>query len=594
MTEAVPLLKQQTAEEYDAIVRADIDLFRDQAQAWTEGKLTDDEFRAFRLRRGIYTQRQPGVHMIRTKVPGGILTARQLVQLSRVADEYGGGRGHLTTRQNVQYHFVPLANVPPLLHLLAEVRLTTREACYNTVRNVTACPTAGLTHNEIFNVNPYAQRLAYTFLHRELTDSMPRKFKFAFCGCAKDCMLGAIHDIGIRAVIREENGVQTRGFRLVVGGGLGPLPNEAAVLDEFLPVELLVSRAEAVLRIFNKYGNRKNKNKARLKFVLRERGIEWLKNAVDEEFQDILANGGIPTPDSVPEGFGGFETNPQPVGSGALLPILDGGGADDPEFDHWLETNVADQRQAGYAIVTVKVDQGNLTGEQMRGLAKISVDAGDGKIRFTIAQNVVLGFLPVANLRRVYLALQKLGLAGAGVSEIDDITTCPGAWTCNLGITKSMTLGAALTGAVRKYKDPAVRNLSIKISGCPNSCGQHWIADLGFYGNARKIEGRELPYYLMMLGGGYDETGVMRFGLAVSSIPARLAPVATQRVIDHYILNRSGDESFRAYVMRTKIEHFKAMVADLAKPAELFPDMYKDWGDEDNYSLQLGRGECAS
>jgi len=594
MTETADLLRQQTAEEYDATVRADIELFREQAEAFTADKLTVDEFRAFRLRRGVYTQRQMGVHMIRTKVPGGILTARQMHQMARVADEYGGGRGHLTTRQNIQYHFVPLANVPPLLHLLADVRLTTREACYNTVRNVTACPTAGLTHNEIFNINPYAQRLAYAFLHKKLTDAMPRKFKFALCGCAKDCMLGAIHDIGARAVIREENGVQKRGFRLVVGGGLGPLPNEAAVLDEFVPEERLINRAEAVLRIFNKYGNRGNKNKARLKFVLRERGLEWLKAAIDEEYQDILTNGGIPTPESVPEGFGGFETNPQPVGSGSLLPVLDGGRVDDPEFDRWMETNVADQRQPGYAIVTVKCDQGNMSGAQMHALADLATDAGDGKLRFTIAQNVILGFIPVANLRRVYLALQKINMAGAGSGEVDDITTCPGAWTCNLGLTKSMTLGAALSDAVKSYKDKTVRQMSIKISGCPNSCGQHWIADFGFYGNARKIGGRELPYYQMMLGGGYDETGVIRFGSAVSSIPARLAPVAIRRVIDHYLENRIGQETFRTYVLRTRIETFKAMVSDLAKPADLFPEMYKDWGDDTDYSLQLGRGECAS
>jgi sulfite reductase beta subunit-like hemoprotein len=328
--------------------------------------------------------------------------------------------------------------------------------------------------------------------------------------------------------------------------------------------------------------------------VLRERGLEWLKAAVDEEYQDILKNGGIPTPDSVPEGFGGFENNPQPLGSGALLPVLETNHVADEQFDRWLETNVADQRQPGYAIVTVKCDQGNLTGDQMRGLAKIAVDAGDGKLRFTIAQNVILGFIPAANLRRVYLALQKLNLAGAGAGEIDDITTCPGAWTCNLGLTKSMTLGAALSQTVRNYSQKAVRNLSIKISGCPNSCGQHWISDIGFYGNARKIDGRELPYYQMMLGGGYDETGVIRFGLAVSSIPARLAPVAIRRVIDHYLQSRVEGESFRSYVLRTKIEHFRGMVSDLAKPADLFPEMYKDWGDETDYSLQLGRGECAS
>jgi Sulfite reductase, beta subunit (hemoprotein) len=590
MSATVELSPELVAEQYDAAVHADIEAFRLQSEDFLAGKLTDDEFRAFRLRRGIYGQRQAGVHMVRTKVPGGILTARQMNQLARIADEFGSGRGHLTTRQNVQYHFVPLRSVPPLLRLLADVRLTTREACYNTVRNVTACPRAGLLRDEVFNVNPYAQRVAFAFLHRELTDSMPRKFKIALCGCSKDCMLGAIHDAGLKAVIRDGK----RGFRLVVGGGLGPLPNEAALLDDFVPEERLINKLEAILRVFNKYGNRKNKNKARLKFVLRERGFEWLKDEVEKEYADILANGGIPTPTSIPEGFGGFEENPQPAGKGALLPVVDERRSAAEGFDEWLETNVTEQRQTGYAMVTVRVDQGNLTGDQMRALAAIATDAGDGKLRFTVDQNVLLGFISIANLGRVHAALKIAGLSKAHANEIDDITTCPGASTCNLGLTKSMTLGAALEETVKTYQDPVVRKLQIKISGCPNSCGQHWIADFGFYGNARKIDGKEVPYYLMMLGGGYDDAGMLKFGLAINSVPARLAPTALGRVVDHFIAHRHPGESFRNYVMRYKVEVFKAMTSDLAKPAELFPDIYKDWGDADNFSLQLGRGECAS
>ena len=585
---------QQTAEEYDRIVRADIELFRKQAEDYMAGRLTDDEFRAFRLRRGIYGQRQPGVHMVRTKVPGGILTARQLEQLGLISDSFGFGRGHVTTRQNMQFHFVPLPQVPDLLHLLADVRLTTREACYNTVRNVTACPTAGLKRDEVFNVNPYAQRIAYAFLHKSLTDAMPRKFKIALCGCAEDCMLGSIHDVGLRAVVRTENGIQKRGFRMVIAGGLGPLPTEAGLLDEFVPEDRIVNKIEAVLRVFNNYGNRKNKNKARLKFVMRERTLEWLKDEIEKEYQDVLTNGGIPAPSEVPEGFAGFESNPQPVGSGALLPIVDGSLRNNPQYNRWLETNVAEQRQPGYAIVTVRVISGNLVGDQMRGLARIAREAGDGKIRFAVTQNVLLGFIPVANLPRVYAALKELDLAGDAANQIDDITTCPGAWTCNLGITKSMTLGAALQETVSNYSEPFVRSLNIKISGCPNACGQHWIGDIGFYGNARKMNGKEVPYYQLLLGGGQDAQGIMRFGLAVNSIPARLAPVAVQRVLDHYIANRNEGESFREYVLRNKVELFKSMTSDLTKPAELFPDLYKDWGDEDAYSLQLGRGECAS
>ncbi|MFN3322030.1 MAG: nitrite/sulfite reductase [Bryobacteraceae bacterium] len=597
MSDTVAAVNPQAAmeAEYDATVRADIELFREQAQAYLDGRITADEFRGYRLRRGVYSQRQEGVHMIRTKVPGGQLTANQMRQMARVADEFGGGRGHLTTRQNIQYHFVPLARVADLLHMLADARLTTREACYNTVRNVTACPLAGISRDEVFDVNPYARRVAFAFLHRELTDNLPRKFKIAFSGGSKrDTVDVAINDLGFTAVIREENGVEKRGFRVVVGGGLGPLPNEAALLDEFLPEDRIVNRCEAVIRVFNEFGNRKNKNKARLKFVLRERGFDWLKEQIEREYQDILQNGGIPTPESVPENFGGFQSRPRPLGDGAALPVISANGAHDPEYDRWLETNIEEQKQTGYAMVTVSTPQGNLTGAQMRALADIAENAGDGLLRFTTRQNVVLAYIPLANLKRVYAALKMVNLADAGAGEIEDVITCPGAWTCNLGLTKTMNLGAALVEAVRGYTDPRVRSLAIKSSGCPNACGQHWIGDIGFYGNARKIDGKEVPYYQMLLGGGPDEQGIMRFGLAIQSIPARLAPVAVKRVLDHFMANRLENESFRDYVIRHKVETFRQMTADLAKPAELFPELYKDWGDEVDYSLQLGRGECAA
>ena len=583
-------LQQQTEIEYDATVRADIELFRSYAEKFVAGEINDDQFRAQRLRRGIYSQRQAGVHMIRTKVPGGILTAAQMDQMALIADEFAGGKGHLTTRQNIQYHFVPLLQVPPLLHKLADVRLTTREACYNTVRNITACPLSGLLEDEVFDVHPYAQRVAFAFLHKELTDSLPRKFKIAFSGCKDDCTLGAIHDIGLRAVLQDGQ----RGFRMVVGGGLGPLPVEAQLLDEFVPVERLVNKCEAVIRVFNKHGNRNNKNMARLKFVVRARGFAWVKEQIEKEYQDILSGSGIPTPEVVPEGFGGFQSSPPPLGNGDLLPVVQANGHANPEYDRWLGTNVRGQKQPGYAVVTVKVPQGNLTGAQMHALANIARAGGDGLLRVAVDQNLVLAYIPLRQLPRIYAALDAIDLAGAGAEEIDDITTCPGAYSCNLALTKSMNLGAALAEEVCDHRDPLVRKLKIKISGCPNSCGQHWISDFGFYGNARKIDGKEVPYYQMLLGGGYDEAGMLRFGTAIQSIPARLAPEAVRRVLDHYIANRQADETFRAYVLRHKVETFRVMTNDLAKPAELFPEMYRDWGDDVTYSLQLGRGECAS
>jgi sulfite reductase beta subunit-like hemoprotein len=573
--------QQLLEEEYDSTVRADIELFRRQAQQFSAGQLTVDEFRPYRLRRGIYSQRQDNVHMIRTKIPGGMLTAEQMRQLARVAERYGGDKGHLTTRQNMQFHFVPLKDVPDALHLLADTRLTTREACYNTVRNVTACPLAGVHAEEPFDVRPYAQRLAFAFLHKELTDSLPRKFKVAFVGCPEDCMATPINDIGLRAVVREG----APGFRMTVAGGLGPLPTEGRLLHEFIPAQDAVRRVEAVLRVFNVHGNRANKNKARLKFVMRERGFDWLSEAIEEQYQDILAHGGIRIPESVPENFGGFRPEAPRRGTGDLLPLL----PTSPEFRAWKETNVRPQKQPGYAIVTVKIPNGNLSGAQMRGLADLAEQAADGFLRVTMAQNIALAWVPAGALERVYGALGKIGLNGGRAGELSDTVTCPGAYSCNLALTKSMNLGAALAESTRHYDDPLIRALSIKISGCPNACGQHWIGDIGFYGNSRKIDGREVPYYLMLLGGTPHE-----FGLAVQSLPARLAPVAVDRVLAHYQANRQEGESFRAYVMRHKVETFKKLTADLVKPAELTPEMYRDWGDEVEFSLKLGRGECAA
>jgi sulfite reductase beta subunit-like hemoprotein len=474
------------------------------------------------------------------------------------------------------------------MHLLADVGMTNREACYNTVRNVTTCPLSGIAHDEVFDVRPYAQRVAYAFLRKDLTSNLPRKFKIAFDGCRnRDCVAGAINDIGLRAVIRDGR----RGFRMSVGGGLGPLPVEAQLLDDFVPEEHLLHKCEAVVRVFNEYGNRKNKNTARLKFVMRERGFAWLKEQIEREFSHILAHGGgIPWPEIVPQGFGGYQSVPPPLGDGALLPVI---GAPQAGGD-WLGTNVALQKQAGYAAVTVKVPQGNLTGDQLRSLARIASTAGDGLVRVTIEQNFLLAFVPLARLPRVHAALAEAGLADSGARQIEDVVTCPGAYSCNLGLTKTMQLGAALAETVRDYDDPQIRRLTIKASGCPNSCGHHWIADFGFYGNARKIDGRELPYYQMLLGGGYDHEGIMRFGLAVQSIPARLAPEAVSRVLDHFLSHRRPGETFREYVIRHKVETFRSLTSDLAKPADLFPEIYQDWGDNEAFSLKLGRGECAA
>jgi sulfite reductase beta subunit-like hemoprotein len=582
-------MQTQTSVEsqFDQTVREDIELFRTQANDYMSGKLTDDEFRAFRLRRGVYGQRQMGVQMIRTKVPGGLATSAQMEKMADVADKYAAGKGHLTTRQNMQFHFIPLPVVPDMLQDLADVRLTTREACYNTVRNVTGCPNAGIGVDEVFDISPYLRQAAFAFLHKELTDNLPRKFKISFCGCKTDCMAGGIHDLGFTAKIKDGQ----KGFHIVAGGGLGPLPSEAGVLDEFLPVERVVNRCEAVIRVFGKYGNRKNKHKARLKFIIRERTWDWFKEQVEIEYADILANGGIEAPSSVPEGFGAYSATPRQLGREAILTVLPDLP---PDYERWLRTNVRPQRQTGNVLLTVKVPQGNMTANQMRAVAHIARAAGDGLIRITIDQNLSIAFIQQNRLREVYALLQQAKLAESGADEIDDVVTCPGAWSCNLGITKTMTLGEALRQTVGNHPDALVRKLHIKASGCPNSCGQHWLGDIGFFGNVRKMNGREVPYYQMLLGGGKDREGMLKYGFTIQSIPAKTAPEAVKRVLDHYMANREPDETFREYVIRFKVETFRTMTADLAKPMEIDPDFYLDWGDDEPFSLQLGRAECAA
>jgi sulfite reductase beta subunit-like hemoprotein len=303
----------------------------------------------------------------------------------------------------------------------------------------------------------------------------------------------------------------------------------------------------------------------------------------------------VPIPETVPEGFGGYTSNPQPLADGSALPVLN--GVVDPEYDRWLRTNVCQQKQQGYRIVAVKTDQGNLTSTQMRTLAEVARSSGDGIIRVAIDQNVSIAYVPEYRLKQVYSYLKRHDLAEAGIAELDDPVTCPGAYSCNLALTKTMNLGAALKSSMKEYlaakPDADIARLRIHASGCPNACGQHWTGDFGFYGNARKINGREVPYYLMLLGGAADENGA-RFGLAIQSLPARLAPLAVRRVLDHYRENLQPGESFRAYVQRHKVETFRNLTADLAKPAQFTPDMYKDWGDDVDFSLELGRGECAA
>jgi sulfite reductase beta subunit-like hemoprotein len=569
-------------------IEAEIAVFEQRVHQLRHGEITEQQFRPFRLKHGTYGQRQPGFQMLRVKVAAGVLKPSQLRVLARIADEYSTGRGHLTTRENVQFHFVKLEDVPAAMRLLADCGLTTREACGNTVRNVTACPVAGICPGEAFDVTPYALGVSrYLLRHPDFHD-LPRKFKIAFSGCADDggCSVAGIHDVGLIAQVRGSNGTARRGFKVLVGGGLGSLPTESAVLTDFLPEEELLPIIEAVLRVFTETGNRKNKFKARLKFVLREKGIEEFRRLVFEKRKTSQAPAEVFT---VPSPIRPVLVNISP----APLTLRLDNSAIDSEYDRWAEHNLMAQRQNGYGAIWIKLPAGTFHSRQMRGLADLLEKHNLTGVRIAINQDLVVPWVPLERARDTYHDLRSLDLAIPGALTISDVTGCPGATTCNLGITRSLTLADELSHALEGYDDPEIKKLRIKISGCPNSCGHHHIADIGFYGNVRKIGDQQAPYYQLLLGGKVDADGV-RFGRQIMSVPARPIPAIIRELLTFYQQDRQRGESFSEWVGRTPDNAVTERLRPLATVTSASEDIFLDWGDSETFSLKLGRGECAA
>jgi sulfite reductase beta subunit-like hemoprotein len=522
------------------------------------------------------------------KVAAGALKPSQLRVLAAIGDQYSTGRGHLTTRENVQFHFVKLENVPAAMRLLADCGLTTREACGNTVRNVTACPVAGICSGEAFDVTPYALGVSrYLLRHPDFHD-LPRKFKIAFSGCEDDggCAVAGIHDVGLIAQVRGSNGTARRGFKVLVGGGLGSLPTEAAVLVDFLPEEELLPTIEAVLRVFSETGNRKNKFKARLKFVLREKGIEELRRLVFETRKTSKAPAEVFTvPSPVRPAL--VTIAPEPLTSASV------DVSTDSEYDRWAEHNLMPQRQAGYGAIWIKLPAGTFHSAQMRGLADLLEKHDLAGIRIAINQDLVIPWVPFDRVRAIYNQLRGLDLATPGARTISDVTGCPGATTCNLGITRSLTLADVLSRELEGYSDPEIQKLRIKISGCPNSCGHHHIADIGFYGNVRKIADQQAPYYQLLLGGKVDAGGV-RFGRQIMAVPARPIPAILRELLAFYQHDRGHGESFSSWVGRTPDKTIVERLRPLVEVTNSTEGIFLDWGDTETFSLKLGRGECAA
>jgi sulfite reductase beta subunit-like hemoprotein len=569
-------------------IEAEIVRFEERIRELQSGAITPEQFRPFRLKHGTYGQRQPGFQMLRVKIAAGVLTPAQLRALAIIADEYSTGRGHLTTRENVQFHFVKLENVGAAIRLLADAGLTTREACGNTVRNVTACPVAGICPGEAFDVTPYALGVSrYLLRHPDFHD-LPRKFKIAFSGCENDgdCAVAGIHDVGLIAQVRGSNGTAHRGFKVLVGGGLGSLPTEAAVLTDFLPEEELLPTIEAILRVFTETGNRKNKLMARLKFVLRAKGIEEFRRLVAEKRKVSHAPAETFTvPSPIKPSL--VTIAPSPMSS------VTANTQTDPEYARWAEHNLMFQRQAGYGGVWIKLSAGTFHSNQMRGLADVLEKNKLTGVRIAVNQDLVIPWVPFDRVRAIYDELRALELAAAGARTISDVTGCPGATTCNLGITRSLTLAEVLSHELNDYTDPEIQKLRIKISGCPNSCGHHHIADIGFYGNVRKVGEQQAPYYQLLLGGKVNAAGV-RFARQIMSVPARPIPAIIRELLSFYQQDRQAAETFTAWVTRTADKSIKERLLSVTEVTATSGDIFMDWGDTETYSLKLGRGECVA
>ena len=529
---------------------AETDEFVRVLESYERGEIGPDQWRAFRLVRGTYGQRQTGdVQMLRVKIPQGVLDAPQLEALADVAERWSRGFGHLTTRQNVQFHFMKLHDVEKALRRLAEAGLTSREACGNSVRNVTACPYAGVAEDEVFDVTPYAEVLTRFLLRHRLSSTLPRKFKIAFEGCAEDHAYAAINDIGWRARARDTDGRREHGFRVTAGGGSSIMPASGRVLFDFLPAGEILDVAEAILRTFHRLGDYKHKQRNRMKFLIKSMGWEAWKADVERDLAEIRAAGGalLPfDPDDPPVEEAPTGTRPAPpapgeVASRATAAVLTGPGLHpetrpvlqvfDEDVRRWASTNVRPQRQEGYSIVTVTVPLGDLTGAQMRLLGELALACGDGTVRTSVNQDLVFRWVRTADVPALYARLAAAGLGRGDAHTIANVTSCPGAEACRLAVTQSRGLGKLLSDHLAKRPDhvAAAGDLDIKISGCPNGCGQHHVAGLGFQGSVRRVGGKAAPQYFVMVGGGVHDDGA-HFARLAAKVPARRLPETVDRL----------------------------------------------------------------
>lgn len=566
------------------LVEKDIIALAQKISAFREGKIDEERFRSLRLARGVYGQRQTGVQMVRIKLPFGKITFRQLLKIADISDEYASSNLHLTTRQDIQIHYVSLDRTPELWAKLEQDDITLREACGNTVRNVTASPTAGIDPTEPFDVSPYAQAFFEYFLRNPICQEMGRKMKFAFSSSDADTAFSFIHDLGFIPKIKIENGEEIRGFKVVLGGGLGAQPSLAHLVHEFLQEDLIIPYAEAVLRVFDRYGERSNRNKARLKFLVTKLGLEELTRLIEIE----------KTANKVKT----FKINRESIAQPQLPTTQKFSKVkveDQLAYQLWLDTNVFEQKQNGFYGVYVKVQTGDIKTDIARKFVDAIKDLVADEIRITINQGLLLKFVTKEALPALYVALNDLGLAKPGFDSAADVTTCPGTDTCNLGISNSMELSRVLEAVIYEEYHAFIQNkeIKIKISGCMNSCGQHGLAHIGFHGSSMKANGKVMPAVQVLLGGGIVGNGVGRAADKVVKVPSKRAPQVLRAVLNDYQAKADTYQNFHQYYDDLGKDYFYQLLKPIADQTTLVDEDFVDWGHQETFETAIGVGECA-
>ena len=583
----------------DPEMAADIDKFEEQLAGYFAGRVPEDVFRVFRLNNGIYGQRQGGTNqMVRVKVPYGAMTADQLDALADLVVDHSRGWGHITTRQNIQFHFVELAETPQVMRRLASVGLTTREACGDTVRNVQGCHLAGACPYEVLDISAWAEATYRHFVRNPISQRLPRKFKINFSGCDTDCGQAMFNDVGVIAASRTHpDGSVEQGFRVYIAGGLGTTPFPALALEEFTSRGDLLPTIESVLRVFDQTGNRDNKLRARLKWVVDQLGIDEVRRRVVATRKFLPASstwpGGVPEVVAEwgddPAGLAAG-TTPTPIGQGVPVSL----GAKTP-FDQWVEANVVRGAANGTVSAYAWCELGDVTADQFRAVAAI-VREFDTDVRVTNRQNFVLRDLTEDQLPALFQHLVDAGMAKPGAELLRDVVACPGADTCNLAVTQSRGLAKAIGEALEAEGLAEVGGVRINISGCTNSCGQHHTSDIGFFGAERRAHGQSAPGYQMLLG-GYVGQEQVHFGQKALRLPARNAPEAAVRVVRRFVGERQAGENFPTWLERSggaKEVAIGLKELDQFPLPDESPDFYVDFDETGPYSAEVGDSECAT